>query len=83
MALSKDKFLSNKGSPVKRVRHSELERFDPVGSLFKSVCPECQDGILLVQRNLETLELEGIDNCIHCGQTFVYVDIEDMRRVLG
>lgn len=50
---------------------------------WKSDCPVCQKGVLLVGRDAETYVLEAEDICRFCGQRFIYTDIEDMRRKDG
>jgi len=52
-----------------------------VHTTYKSECPVCYSGMLLVCRNKETFELEARDRCLFCGQMFVYTDIEDMRAI--
>lgn len=59
------------------VRHSDLIRIS--GSMYRSICPKCKEGTLLVYRNQDTLQLEEMDRCILCGQAFKYLDIEKMR----
>jgi len=59
------------------VKHSELERWSK-DSIYKSKCPVCKDGVLLILRNKQ-LELEQFDVCIACGQGVYYEDIEDLR----
>ena len=46
------------------------------------VCPVCVDGTLVMRRHPETLELLANDNCLLCGQSFHYVDIEAFKRHL-
>jgi len=65
----------NIGKPPVRVRHSELERASSE-SMFRSWCPVCQKGLLLVGRDQETLELTRVDRCTTCGQLFVYEDAD-------
>ena len=62
-----------------KVKHSELKRSDD-NSIFRSDCPACKDGILLVQRDNKTFKLLAKDNCILCGQRFIYSDINDLRK---
>ena len=64
------------------VKHAELERENDV-SIFRSICPVCKKGMLLVRRNQKTLRLEAEDNCILCGQHFYYSDIEELRNQVG
>lgn len=64
------------------IKHAELERASD-SSLFRSKCPVCKEGLLLVQRDQVTLKLVEYDNCILCGQLFRYEDIEEIRRLGG
>lgn len=59
-------------APLIDVRHSELKRWSE--SCFKSCCPACKEGVLLVYRNPETFKLVRMDRCIVCGQTVRYLD---------
>lgn len=56
-----------------RVEHSSLERVTS-DSPFKSRCPTCKKGILLVARDQKSLRLLREDACISCGQRYVYTD---------
>jgi hypothetical protein len=69
----------NMEKPPISVAHSSLERLSE-DSLYKSVCPACRDGVLLVCRDQRTFELVDHDRCILCGQLFIYTDIEDLRK---
>ncbi len=60
------------------VKHSRLERTDD--SDFRSVCPICKEGTLLVQRDLDSFKIRADDFCILCGQRFIYSDIDEMRK---
>lgn len=60
--------------PIK-VKHSELTRFDPE-SAYKSECPVCETGLLLIYRDSITLKLVRTDRCISCAQTVIYTDAE-------
>ena len=57
-------YLMNAESAVIEVRHDQLERCSD-GSAYKSKCPACSDGILLVARNqaelYRALRSEGLD----------------------
>lgn len=64
--------------PVIEVKHSELERVSE-DSDHKSKCPKCKMGVLLMYRHHETFLLRNFDNCILCGQNFIYTDIEDNK----
>ena len=71
----------NKDAPAIMVPHSTLTRASEE-SVFRSDCPVCKKGVLLVGRDQETFELLEQDRCILCGQVVVYTDIEEMRRAL-
>jgi len=64
--------------PVQEVRHANLKRFGD--SVFKSVCPACREGLLLVRRDEETFDILAEDTCILCCQRFKYLDIKELRR---
>jgi hypothetical protein len=65
--------------PVLDVFHVDLERTGD--SIFRSKCPVCNKGMLLVHRNQRTLKLEEYDHCISCGQRVKYLDIGILRKV--
>lgn len=67
--------------PIK-IMHSELERADD-NSIFRSECPVCNVGILLVTRDKVTFKLIAEDLCILCGQHVVYTDIDELREKAG
>jgi len=69
----------NMDEPVRDVRHSDLKRYGD--SVFKSVCPACSDGILLVYRDQQTFKLQEGDRCVACGQAFRYTDIDEIRSM--
>ena len=80
MTFKDDIVGKNIGTPVKKIKHSELIRCDD--SPYRSLCPECHEGILLVRRNPDKkFELDAMDNCILCGQLFEYTDIEDLKKL--
>jgi hypothetical protein len=64
------------------VVHADLERSTD-GSIFRSVCPICKEGLLMVSRDQSTLKLVAEDNCILCGQMVVYSDIDNLRKKAG
>lgn len=68
-----DKAGINLGNDPIKVKHSELQREGE--SPYRSVCPTCKDGILLMQRNQETFKLLPGDRCILCGQRFIYEEM--------
>ena len=56
-----------------RVAHAELERADE-DSAYRSACPVCETGLLLIHRDQESFKLIRSDTCIQCGQGFYYTD---------
>lgn len=70
---------SNTDKPIQEVEHEKLERYSET-SPYKSVCPVCKEGVLMMGRNLETLVLQEHDFCILCGQQFRYTDIDKLRE---
>jgi hypothetical protein len=64
------------------VAHADLERATDE-SIFRSVCPVCKEGLLMVGRDQETFKLVAEDNCILCGQKVVYSDIDNLRKKAG
>ena len=77
-AMEENLMLTNFNKPPIKVKHGDLKRVGD--SRYKSECPKCEDGILLVARNPKTLQLEAGDHCMLCGQAFIYTDITKMRR---
>jgi hypothetical protein len=65
----------NANRSVLHVRHSELRRVSE-GSSYRSECPACSDGLLLVRRDDKTFVLLREDMCVSCGQIVVYDDQE-------
>ncbi|MCK9567401.1 hypothetical protein M0R72_00460 [Candidatus Pacearchaeota archaeon] len=55
----------------RKIKHSDLKRWSE--SDYKSECPDCDLGILLVRRNAD-YKLSRFDNCIVCGKAFLYTD---------
>jgi DNA-directed RNA polymerase subunit RPC12/RpoP len=55
------------------VRHDCLARVSLNGD-FKVYCPACNHGILMVNRDQETLEVIDVDRCTACGQLIFYTD---------
>ena len=56
------------------VWHSQLARTGE--SLFRSKCPCCEYGMLMVTREPVTLNLSRLDRCVSCGQHVLYQDLE-------
>lgn len=63
--------LSMTKSQPKSVSHSDLKRFGDGD--YKSECPDCDKGILLVRRN-DDFTLSRLDTCLSCGKSFLYTD---------
>lgn len=75
IALTKEETMAGQNihkEPI-RVKHSELKRSGD--SVYKSICPACDRGLLLMQRDQETLKLLTADRCIFCGQSFEYIEM--------
>lgn len=77
-----DKVGSNAANPVVDVRHRDLARCSDE-SVYRSHCPTCKEGVLLVYRDPKTFQLMAEDNCILCGQRYKYLDIEELRAAEG
>ena len=63
-------------SPVLKISHSNLMPIDD--GAYKRACPVCEDGVLLVNRNPETFEIEKYDRCVVCGQLVEYLDYKKL-----
>ena len=63
----------NIGKPWVRVRHETLKRMNDT-SPYRSWCPVCDQGVMLVQRS--GVDLLRVDHCSMCGQRFIYEDDE-------
>ena len=66
------KVHDNLPKPAKIIRHAELKRAGE--SEYRSVCPECGEGLLMMRRNAD-MSLSPWDNCLSCGCKFQYIDI--------
>lgn len=62
----------NRDSPVLSLLHSSLRRSDD--GAFKSECPVCEGGVLLVNRHYRLRSITSLDRCVSCGQRVVYLD---------
>lgn len=69
-------FNNIKIEPVE-VRHQDLQRLKHSESAFRSHCPFCAAGVLLMGRDQEHLFLLATDRCILCGRSVIYTDIEE------
>ncbi len=67
-------WLRNWNADPMPVRHTDLERHGE--SPYRSKCPKCERGILLVRRDQKTFQLLAEDRCISCAQLVVYLDDE-------
>lgn len=67
----------NMDKPPIHVRHADLKRDSP-NSQYKSECPACKYGVLLMGRD-DDMRLMALDYCILCGQKFVYDDIAGIK----
>lgn len=72
--------LENLKNPIKKINFYDLTHF---GGSFKSECPECGEGLLLVARDLESGELLPQDRCTLCAQAFEYADFKEMKKFGG
>jgi predicted RNA-binding Zn-ribbon protein involved in translation (DUF1610 family) len=66
-------YLKNIHEPPVEVVHSAMQRCSDESD-FKSVCPKCPDGMLLVMRDQKSFQIINVDRCIVCGQQFIYMD---------
>ena len=58
-----------------QVRHQDLIRVND--SVFRSKCTSCEEGVLFMQRDMNTFKLQTNDMCSWCGRRFVYTDIKE------
>ena len=70
------KVKENYAKPPLKIKHSEIERTNS-DTTYRSKCPECKTGALLMKRNQETLELLPDDVCVVCGRRFIYTDLKE------
>jgi len=64
---------ANIKKPMLLVSHADLERFS-TESDYRSRCPECAKGVLMINRDQKSLSLINVDRCTFCGQLVVYTD---------
>jgi hypothetical protein len=69
----KAEYAQNLERPAIPIAHATLTRVSEESD-FRSRCPTCVGGVLLVRRDPETMRLAREDRCICCGQLFVYTD---------
>ena len=77
MPKQKSKLMANYGQKAISLYHADLSPFEK--GTWKSECPVCEDGLLLVGRDKNTTELEELDRCCRCAQEVRYADILTMR----
>jgi len=64
----------NHAKPVQKVTHAELRQVFS-DSPFRTWCPTCEKGLLLVNRfSMEDPRISALDRCTLCGQQFWYTD---------
>jgi hypothetical protein len=65
----------NLKKPLIEVLHADLERVSE-GSYYKSWCPSCEKGVLLLSRPqpLYVFALDRLGRCTLCGQGFWFTD---------
>jgi predicted RNA-binding Zn-ribbon protein involved in translation (DUF1610 family) len=78
--MEKEEILKNYEKPPLMVEHKKLERFSSE-SIFRSKCPNCEDGILLMARDQKTGKILEEDVCISCGRRVRYLDIKDFENM--
>lgn len=73
--ITPEQALENYHKEPLEVEHKKLTRASEESN-FRSKCPECGEGYLLVQRDqLYPFYIRTTDNCILCGRRFIYTDI--------
>jgi hypothetical protein len=65
--------------PRLAVRHADLKRVGNRAYASECVHNDCE-GLLLVVRHHDTMELEAHDRCCLCGQPVCYIDIDEMQK---
>lgn len=63
----------NYDKPPRKLSHASLTRVGDE-SPFRSKCPVCPNGVLLVQRDQKSFALQNLDSCVVCGQRVIYTD---------
>jgi len=70
----------NMSLPATTVEHHNLTPARDEANKWASICPFCEDGLLLCHRDSATFVLLEFDVCTLCGQRVKYADIAEMRR---
>ena len=63
----------NLDKKTRLISHASLERVSD-DNKFRSWCPVCNQGILLVSRDPSLTSVSRRDRCTMCGQAFLYED---------
>ena len=79
MGIMDDIVGKNIGNPPKPVCYKDLKLLSE-SSPFKLVCPECEVGIVGICRDRKTFRIENSSNCMLCGQHFVFMDLNEMKK---
>jgi len=84
MDMDLETVKENHNKPPKKVKHADLKRVEGDESPYRSECPFCKKGVLLISRDPDNdFRLRDVDSCIRCGRRVIYTDIEDLREKLG
>lgn len=70
--------ITNLHKPPIEINHNELTTL--AGSYLTANCPVCKKGVLLIGRDRKTFILEEVIRCMLCSQTFVLLDIDELRE---
>jgi len=77
--MTQELALANLQLEPLNVKHKELKRIGD--SPFRSECPECGIGLLLIKRDGITFNLQLDDNCTYCGRRFRYTDLKETLTI--
>lgn len=75
---NEDELPANLKRPVIRLYYADLEKGTSDG--LKRECPFCEEGMLLLRRGDDD-HLLATDQCIGCGQSVQYMDIDELRSL--
>lgn len=68
----------NRYKQVQRLYHKNLKRISD-DSAYKSACPFCAHGTLMMVRDFYSGKLLAKDACLYCGQNVTYIDINELQ----
>jgi hypothetical protein len=71
--MTPEKAMENFSLEPIEAKHKELKRTGD--SAFRSECPSCEIGMLMVRRDAISFKLQKDDSCTYCGRRFVYTDL--------